>query len=1314
MSSKTLVPPPASRFTKGEKVFLHHKVHAWVVGEVQQVEVNPKPSPMPHDLPSSSRKREHSAHWHIVSCCDPLMNVTSEVLGFVEDWNVDIYDEAIETRPVDDLLSLVHLHDAAILRTLAVRYFQNIIYTNIGVIVVAVNPFNTSIPRYQDSAMSAYLAERGQPISEKLLPHSWAQAHNTYHELTTSSMDQSILISGESGAGKTEAAKIVLKYLTHISAVNGSAVEQQRAQRIATAIASCSPILEAFGNAKTVRNDNSSRFGKLLKLQFHSQTHLFSGAHTINYLLEKSRVLVCGKGERIYHSFYLAGASPDALASLELRAPLTSYTSLFSGGVLDNKEYSTPQDYHEVASAMERIGIPADLVLGVWRVVSGILHVANVKFSAGDNGEGSQADPSTMTSLATACRMWGIDVDVLQQELTSTEITVMGTTTRRLLPVHKAVDVRDALCKAVYGAVFEWLVAQCNAACAGSTGEGTHMHNAAAAGGPPLTIALLDIFGFESFEVNSFEQLCINYANETLQQHYNTFVFTKDMELCRNEGIDTVSITCPDLQPTLRLLTSLFSALDDQCALNGSESVFLEEIVKVHHKQHPNFLKDLTKKHIFGISHFAGEVMYDVSGWIEKNRDTVKEVFRTTVFPQADAACNALSRCIFPPPLASAADALPGGEGITTTTRKKAKGPLTVACSFRAQMDALLTVIESTNPRWIRCVKPHPEKLPLKLSGSYTLRQLEFSGILGTVKIRKAGYPIRYPHREFCTQYRVILPFPSHCRSLPDITPPLALAHSKAVLTIVDLLQARSSQPGILPAQIGKTLVFLKTEAFYELERCRKRALHETSLLLQRTGRGLLKRRKVFQLRKALVIQRVGRRYLASVFLFKSFALMNSVKIAEHKREREEIARAKKAEEKRQALEDERKAAEHAALLQRQLAALQVQIRALTQQEERARSELEASSAPTRNQAIEQVYRVIHAYQQKRALETFIRTAVVPLESLREDARRNLLQQEVREFHQLYVLERQVREKLWIREELIETRRAEMKHRAALIEEYEEDLQFLSRVHEGAWNQELFRQRRLERLERAKEAAASAPPPGPFLGWVDRELKERSAEVPLHTPVIHSSRHAPPNDLITHSPVHRIPTDVIASALQWNVDLLCTSSQLQQTLLRQHNDNATSPGRHSTERKLIIEEDPVFPGAKVLHVPSGTMGYVEHTMPTGLHDDNSPQRRSIMTVVYGGGQKMWVDSSELKRVRTLSGPSVEQPHHASVSNSLQRSSPTPPRRSTPTTSASPPGHFATWKRDIQEGAVKTTRSQATTDLRAFSMWKQRAALLEDD
>ena len=868
-----------TKFAVGDTVFAFTTDHSWFIGQVSNVSANPKYKPLTDAQKASVvadtlRKKENSAFLFSVIAQDPLFKLNEIMIHDIEEWNLDVYDESIVSRPVDDLLSVTHLHDGSILRTLAVRYMQDIVYTNIGVIVVALNPFNFKIPHYQDNKMGAYLAEKGQMISDRLLPHSWAQAHNTYHELCTTQVNQSILISGESGAGKTEAAKIVLKYLSSVSVLNGAPEAKEKANLISANVSSCSPLLECFGNAKTVRNDNSSRFGKLMKLKFDSSTLLLRGAFTTKYLLEKSRIITCGPDERLYHAFYLAYRSPTAATDNLFSDPAETYKSLYAGKCLNNKEFSTEEDYHEVCEALQCVGVSGDRLKEVWQIAAGVIHACNVAFVS-DGGEGSKLSAGSDGPLKKACALWGVNYDILVAECTTSQVKVKvkegdkikEEITIKLLPVHKAFDVKDALCKALYGDLFEWLVEKCNQTCDEDSDS--------------MWIALLDIFGFEDFKSgNSFEQLCINFANETLQQHYNWCIFTKDIETCKLEGIDTVDIKFPDLMPTLNMIDRIMLQLDDACTMGLTEKDYLQNITESCHKKDQAFHRDIISQETFGVHHFAGTVTYNIKNWIEKNRDTLKESLKV-VF-SSEETTNEISRDLFP------CQARVEKAAMELLASKGGKAPkvVTLGGFFKSQMRDLMAVINSTNPHWIRCVKPHPAKKPLHFDGMYTLSQLENAGILGTVKIRKAGYPIRFSHLKFCQVFCPIAPCNPMQLTAADLR--------KQCLKILDQCQYNDKKF----AQVGKTIVFIKNDAFHILEGHRKNALKGRCLLMQRVGRGYRRRIRTFHITLALRLQRIGKGFTARLDVFEKYLIENrdriaaQRKLAEEQRKAAEIARA--------------------------------------------------------------------------------------------------------------------------------------------------------------------------------------------------------------------------------------------------------------------------------------------------------------------------------------------------------------------------------------------------------------------------------------
>ncbi|ORC88651.1 myosin heavy chain MYA2-related [Trypanosoma theileri] len=752
----------------GSHCFFDHPRESWVVARVQG----------------------KSANGYTVKTDDAERKCVGEEFTDVRDTQLAPCREDLLDEQPDDLLTLTVLHDGPLLRCLYMRYFRDIIYTNIGAIVVAINPFNFHIPWYQDNKMGEYLQEG--PVIEKNIPHSWAQAHNTYHEMISDGANQCILVSGESGAGKTEATKIVMKYLAQVSCKQGTEEEKKKGLLVGSKLNACSPILECFGNARTVRNDNSSRFGKFMKVKFNEKGQLV-GAETTKYLLEKSRIVTAAEDERVYHSFYLLPRGSMG-AKLQLENE-TMYKSLNAGKCLQNSEYNTAEDFNEVMNAMVEIGMQENEIQSVWSCVGGILSLLNVSFEA--DGEGARVEKATEKYIKKAVALWGIDETILLKELVTTTLVVQKTETVKLLRPTLAVDARDALVKALYDGLFGWLVNKSNELCdATATGN---------------WIGLLDIFGFEDFKKNSFEQLCINLTNESLQNHYNIYIFDKDMQECRAEGIDVTEVKCPDNLPCVRLIVDkggILALLDEECTLGkGNELEFLEKVNQAHGGKNKFFEKKKVSRDTFIIHHYAASVTYDVNGWLDKNRDTLKDNMKTMMRSSQDPLIRELLEAPSPP-----------------EARSKR---VTVGSFFKEQLSILMEVINSTNPHWIRCIKPHPAKKPRMFDGVQTMKQLASSGVLGTVQIRKAGYPVRNIFDKFNKRYKIIAGDKATGKSGREL--------AQIILTVCDMNKKNLSQ-------IGKTKVFLKAEAFPMIERYRKEALFKFCCSLQRVGRGYLNR----------------------------------------------------------------------------------------------------------------------------------------------------------------------------------------------------------------------------------------------------------------------------------------------------------------------------------------------------------------------------------------------------------------------------------------------------------------------------------------
>ena len=734
-------------------------------------------------------------------------------------------EDLLDNTP-DDLLMLTVLHDSTLLHCLKLRYMKNVVYTNIGAIVVALNPFNYKIPHYMDTAMPEYLKE-GHTI-QKNLPHSWGVANNTYWEMINDAHNQCILVSGESGAGKTEAAKIVMKYLSAVSCLQCSDTQKSAASEVGTKILNASPILEAFGNAKTVRNDNSSRFGKFSKVKFDAGGVLV-GNNIVKYLLEKSRIISANPGERVYHAFYLCVQGRDR-AALNL-GNASTYRSVNSGGCLTIKGVDDAEDYALCRDAMDMVGIDAGDQQAVWRLVAGTLNFQNVLFES-TGPDSSRISSESERSIDLAVEGFKVDGAVLRKELLTTTRSLKGEIITSNLKASVATDGRDALTKVTYDSIFSFLVDRINEV---TDVEDTGGH----------WIGLLDIFGFEDFDRNSFEQVCINLANETLQGHYNTFIFRKDMDECQAEGIDVSQVECPDNTPCLELITGklgVFALLDEECCLGeGSDKAFLQKL-EMQHAKHPFFAKKKLSQDSFIIKHYASDVTYDVDGFREKNMDPLKDSMKLMM----RASQCALTRTLIDEPPQQG-----GGKKVTVTM------------IFKKQLADLLGLINTTNPHWIRCVKPHPNKQPLSFHGVSVMNQLSSSGVLGTVKIRKAGYPVRILFDNFVKRFSVI------CETL---TPGAAKEQSAQILAAVGY--------GMAVAQCGATKVFLKSDTFQQLEVKREESLLKYAARLQRVGRGTKGRFDVFMLYVRKNIDRLRREKEAA-----ELAEREAAEAAAHERE---------------------------------------------------------------------------------------------------------------------------------------------------------------------------------------------------------------------------------------------------------------------------------------------------------------------------------------------------------------------------------------------------------------------------------------------
>ncbi|KAJ1445727.1 P-loop containing nucleoside triphosphate hydrolase protein [Pelagophyceae sp. CCMP2097] len=778
-----------------------------------------------------------------------------------------------------DLISLPVLHEPAIVHALELRYVAGSIYTFNGSILIAVNPFQR-LALYTTEILEAYYSNgllRSQGMdSGKMAPHVYTIADAAYRDMaqamtcgrSSAEASQSILISGESGAGKTETTKIVMRYLT----VVGGGRETSGAETDATVmerVLQSNPILEAFGNARTVRNDNSSRFGKFIELKF-DERGVMRGAAIDTYLLEKIRLPTHALGERNFHVFYQLHAvmkqskATVRAASSAVRAdawalaadPAAHYHFLKQGGLAELASIDDGDEFCEMTCALKTLGFSDSQRQQALALVAALLHLGQVAFEydAGDDGGGSKLeDFQSERSLEDCARLAQLPSDALLAALTKRRVkTNSEELVVRLVP-QDAACARDAVAKALYGRLFEWLVSRINA---GIAVEATAVDVAAC-------IGVLDIFGFECFQTNSFEQLCINYTNETLQQQFNRHVFKLEQEEYSREAIKWNFISFPDNQDCLDLIEGgrkamppdggLLLMLDDECRLpRGSDYNYAARIAKSLGRQgRLSVSKKQSVDGVFEIRHYAGPVAYTVGSFLDKNKD---ELPRDACALFAEAAGHSeLIRdiCIA---FDKAVEARQSAE-----SKPAKKDSNTVGSQFKAQLKALMRTVSATKPHYVRCLKPNDKNLPNLFQRKRVAEQLRYGGVLEAVRVARSGFPVRLAHVEFVAHYAALGP-PQKSASLQDACRAIVLA-------------ASTSQSGFdaQEAQLGVTKVFLRKTAHDKMEVLRSQARTAAATLAQKVARGGLCRAKTAKVRAAAkVLLRLARRasatrYVASV-----------------------------------------------------------------------------------------------------------------------------------------------------------------------------------------------------------------------------------------------------------------------------------------------------------------------------------------------------------------------------------------------------------------------------------------------------------------
>ncbi|MBN3298254.1 MYH9 protein, partial [Amia calva] len=766
---------------------------------------------------------------------------------------------------VEDMAELTCLNEASVLHNLKERYYSGLIYTYSGLFCVVINPYK-NLPIYSEDIVEMYKGKK----RHEMPPHIYAITDTAYRSMMQDREDQSILCTGESGAGKTENTKKVIQYLAHVA----SSHKTKKDQCISTSVhqgelekqlLQANPILEAFGNAKTVKNDNSSRFGKFIRINFDVNGYIV-GANIETYLLEKSRAIRQAKDERTFHLFYymMTGAGDKLRSELCLEG-YNNYRFLSNGNVTIPGQQDR-ELFLETMEAMKIMGIPEDEQLGLLKVVSAVLQLGNMNFKKERHSD--QASMPDDTAAQKVCHLMGMNVTDFTRAILSPRIKVGRDYVQKAQTKEQADFAVEALAKATYERMFRWLVMRINKALDKTKRQGASF------------IGILDIAGFEIFELNSFEQLCINYTNEKLQQLFNHTMFILEQEEYQREGIEWSFIDFGlDLQPCIDLIEKpasppgILALLDEECWFpKATDRSFVDKVVQ-EQGSHPKFHKPkkLKDEADFCIIHYAGKVDYKADEWLMKNMDPLNDNVATLLNQSSDKFVSELwrdgpwdSHCTLPSrffeigcltlldrivgldKVAGMSDAMPGAF-------KTRKGMFrTVGQLYKEQLAKLMATLRNTNPNFVRCIIPNHEKKAGKLEPHLVLDQLRCNGVLEGIRICRQGFPNRIVFQEFRQRYEILT---------PNAIPKGFMDGKQACVLMV---QALELDPNLY--RIGQSKVFFRAGVLAHLEEERDMKITDVIIGFQAWCRGHVARkafaRRQQQLTAMKVIQRNCAAYL--------------------------------------------------------------------------------------------------------------------------------------------------------------------------------------------------------------------------------------------------------------------------------------------------------------------------------------------------------------------------------------------------------------------------------------------------------------------
>ncbi|EPS37177.1 hypothetical protein H072_9168 [Dactylellina haptotyla CBS 200.50] len=823
-------------YTKGTRVWHPDAAEGWMAAEVQSFEAA-------GDKLTIVLKLENGEVKTINSKMSAFKDPNDETLPPLA--NPPIIEAA------DDLTSLSHLNEPAVLQAIKLRYMRQSIYTYSGIVLIAANPFYRLDYLYNSSMIQGYAGKR----REDQEPHLFAIAEEAYRQMLRNNKNQTVVVSGESGAGKTVSAKHIMRYFATVEDPDKPGKKKDnkggKMSKTEEEILATNPIMEAFGNAKTTRNDNSSRFGKYIEIMFDAQTTII-GAKTRIYLLERSRLVYQPTTERNYHIFYqlIAGATDDERKELGLQN-VEEYFYLNQGGDPIIPNVDDAAEFTLTRNALTAVSVSERAQREIWKVLAALLHLGNAQIG----GTTAATLPAAEPAFAKASELLGVDPSqfakwmIKKQRVTGTDKIMSDLTAKQ------GIVVKDSVAKYIYASLFDWLVVTIN----------SRLLPTDVLDKIKGFIGVLDIYGFEHFKKNSFEQFCINFANEKLQQSFNQHVFKLEQEEYVREEIDWKFIDFSDNQPCIDLIEGklgILSLLDEESRLlGGSDNSFVIKLDQNFAAAGGKFEKFYKKarfgKSTFTVCHYAVDVTYDVEGFIEKNRDTVpdehmevlssaKNEFLVAVLKTSAQVRDKSADAAAPGKASTPAPLAPGKPGRRAPAGGANRKP-TLGGIFKASLIDLVQTIGNTEVHYIRCIKPNEAKAAWKWEGPMVLSQLRACGVLETVRISCAGYPTRWTYDEFAFRYYMLLKSTEWGESRN-----MGLAILKKTIHEEDKYQ------------LGKTKIFFRAGMLAYLENLRTARLNEAAILIQKNLRMRYYRRRYLETMNSLrAFQSLARGWMA-------------------------------------------------------------------------------------------------------------------------------------------------------------------------------------------------------------------------------------------------------------------------------------------------------------------------------------------------------------------------------------------------------------------------------------------------------------------